>query len=99
MVANYLGSNSKSHIKICFDETIDSGNLEIDGEKFNYNTLEPKLLKTNGIEKINKILGTNFPELDALHKYMLSNKTECASKFFDTIERIHFPKYIIDSIV
>ena len=43
----YLGHNAKNFIKICFDETIDSGDLEIGKDKtaFNYNTLEPKILK------------------------------------------------------
>jgi len=96
--SNYLDNNAKPYIKICFDESIQSGDLEIEGMKFNYNTLEPKLLITNGMEKTNKILGTNFDKVVDLHKYMLANKTECASKFFDTNERIHFPSYIIRSI-
>ena len=45
--ANFLGNNAKENIKICFDSTIDSGDLEISGKPFNYNTLEPKLLKEN----------------------------------------------------
>jgi putative ATP-dependent endonuclease of OLD family len=96
--SNYLAPNTKPDIKICFDESVQTGDLEIDGKRFNYNTLEPKLLRTAGIDMTNKILGTSFTEVNELHKYMLSNKTECASKFFDTIERIHFPSYIIESI-
>ena len=96
--SNYLAPNTKPDIKICFDENVQTGDLEIDGKRFNYNTLEPKLLRTVGIDMTNKILGTSFTEVNELHKYMLSNKTECASRFFDTIERIHFPSYIIESI-
>lgn len=96
--SNYLSPNAKANIKICFDESIETGNLEIDGKKFNYNTLEPKLLRTVGIEMTNKILGTSYSEINELHKYMSSNKTDCASKFFDTSERIHFPRYIVESI-
>jgi putative ATP-dependent endonuclease of OLD family len=94
---NYLGTNGKPNIKICFDPIIDAGNLNINGKPFNYNTLEPKLLKSNGIEKTNRILGTTFTDIDELHKFMLLSKTECALKFFETSEPINFPKYITDS--
>lgn len=95
---NYLGNKSKSNIKICFDETEDSGDLEIGGKRFNYNTLEPKLLKENGLESMNAILGTDHTEVDELHKYMKSNKTECALRIFDTTRAVVFPQYILDAI-
>ena len=60
---NYLEANSKANIQICFDDTIDEGNLIINKKAFNYNTLEPKFLKVNGIEKVNKILGTSRKEI------------------------------------
>jgi putative ATP-dependent endonuclease of the OLD family len=96
---NYLGDNSKDHINIFFDATVDSGDLEIGGKKFNYNTLEPKFLKVNSLEKLNTIFGTTYGAVDELHKYMKSNKTECALKIFDTAEHIDFPEYILDAIV
>ena len=68
--ANYLGENAKDFINICFDETVDAGDLEIGEKKFNYNTLEPKLLKANNLEIFNKIFGTNFTVINDLHKYM-----------------------------
>jgi len=95
---NYLGDKAKEFIKICFDETLDSGNLEIGGKKFNYNTLEPKLLKENTLDKLNTIFGTTYTENDELHKYMKANKTECALKIFDSTESINYPRYILDSI-
>jgi putative ATP-dependent endonuclease of the OLD family len=95
---NYLDQNKKSFIKICFDEEIDTGDLDTNGKKFNYNTLEPKLLKANGLKRINKILGTVYNTENELHKYMKANKTECALKVFDTTETIDFPKYILDAI-
>lgn len=95
---NYLGTNAKDIIKICFDETIDTGSLEISGSKFNYNTLEPKILKENGLEKMNTVLGTSYSEVDDFHKHMKANKTKCALKIFDSTEQIVFPKYILDSI-
>ncbi len=95
---NYLGGEAKPNITICFDETEDCGDLEISGKKFNYNTLEPKLLKANGLKAIARILGTSYTEVDDLHKYMKSNKTECALKVFDTKEKVIFPQYILDAI-
>ena len=97
--AGYLGANAKLNISICFDSTIDSGSLSIGtkSKPFNYNTLEPKLLKENGREKVNAVLGTSFPIDDDLHKYMHANKTECALKFFETTEEIKFPQYILDA--
>ena len=91
---NYLGDNAKDFIRICFDETVESGNLE----KFNYNTLEPKMLKANSRNIFNRILGTSCSSDDELHKYMKEKKTECALKFFDTDEDFVFPQYILDAI-
>ncbi|MDR2652240.1 MAG: AAA family ATPase [Prevotellaceae bacterium] len=96
--ANYLGDHAKDFIKICFDETVDTGTLEINGKNFNYNTLEPKILKANGRDKVNSILGTSCENDDDLHKYMKANKTECALKIFDMKEDFIFPQYILDSL-
>ena len=91
---NYLGINTKQNIKICFDSTIDSGALQ----DFNYNTLEPKFLKANTLEMLNKVLGTSYTTTGELHKFMKTNKTECALKIFETEETLQFPKYILDAI-
>lgn len=91
---DYLGNNAKQNIKICFDSMIDSGGLK----DFNYNTLEPKILKANSRDVLNKIFGTNYQSDDELQKYMKSNKTECALKVFETTETIIFPQYILDAI-
>ncbi len=95
---NYIGNNAKPHIKICFDETEDGGDLEIGGKKFNYNTLEPKLVKANSVAIMNEIFDTSYSKKDDLHKYMKENKTECALKIFDTEKAFCFPKYILDAI-
>ncbi|MFA6415965.1 MAG: AAA family ATPase [Candidatus Paceibacterota bacterium] len=95
---NYLGENVKDFVKICFDETVDTGGLEVDGKKFNYNTLEPKLLKANSLESFNKIFGTTYANVDDLNKYMNANKTDCALKVFDTKEIVNFPQYILAAI-
>lgn len=95
---NYLGENAKAYVRICFDVAVDSGSLEIGAKKFNYNTLEPKLLKANNLAKMNSVLGTSFTVEDDLHKYMKANKTDCALKVFDTNEEMNFPQYIMDAI-
>ena len=94
----YLGINKKAHINICFDPDVDTGTLEIKEKKFNYNTLEPKMVKANTREGMNAILETDYSNDDSLHIYMKSNKTECALKLFDTKKSIKFPKYILDAI-
>lgn len=91
---NYLGDKAKQNIKICFDSTIDSGELQ----NFNYNTLEPKFLKANSRELLNKIFQTAYQTDDELRKYMKANKTECALKVFETQETLNFPQYILDAI-
>lgn len=40
--------------------------------------MEPKLLKVNGLDKLNRIFGTDYTDEDGLRKYMKHNKTECA---------------------
>ncbi|PHR58058.1 MAG: ATP-dependent endonuclease [Arcobacter sp.] len=95
---NYLNGNAKPNIKISVDETIDSGSLIIGGKPFNYNTLEPKMLKSNSLSKLNTIFGTGYTTNDDILKYMKNNKTECALKIFDTTETMVFPEYILEAI-
>lgn len=95
---NYLGNNKKDFIKICFDETVDSGDLKIGESSFNYNTLEPKILKANNLKILNTILDTSYNTEDELHKYMKKNKTECALKIFCTTKDFSFPDYILKAI-
>jgi putative ATP-dependent endonuclease of OLD family len=98
--SEYLSDNAatKNFIKICFDETVDTGGLKIGDKPFNYNTLEPKILKANSVEKLNKIFGTKYKTADDLLRYMKENKTDCALKIFDTTEEIKFPEYILQAI-
>lgn len=88
----------KENIKICFDENIDSGNLKIKDSPFNYNTLEPKIVKANGQKIIEGILGKTFQSIDELHVHMRSNKTDCALRIFKSSEKIKFPDYILRAI-
>lgn len=95
---DFIGKNKKPTIAICYDPNVDTGSLTFRGKPFNYNTLEPKLLKSNGRDTLNKIFGTSFINDDELHIHMKSKKTECALKMFDTEEAINFPQYILNAI-
>ncbi len=92
--APYIG-NGKS-IKTFYDKFVDIGDLTIGekNKKFNYNTLEPKLLKVNSLQCFNEIFGTNFSEIDDMHKYMKNYKTACALKIFESSKKINYPEYI-----
>ena len=93
----YLEGNKKDNIKICFDET---EHPEPDGgiEGFNYNTLEPSLLRVNSKELFNSTFGTAYGTNNGLLKFMKSHKTDCALDIFDAYESIRFPQYILDAI-
>lgn len=93
---NYLGEHAKQTISICFDETVD-GN-ENDTSKYNYNTLEPKLLKENSLDSFNVLFGKNFTTEDELRKCMKNNKTECALAIFGATERVNYPEYILKAV-
>ena len=95
---DYIGEKTKPNITISYDSEIDEGDFEIYGKPFNYNTLEPKLLKSNSIELFNLIFDKDYTTDDEFHKYMKHNKTECALKLFDSEEIISFPNYISDVI-
>ena len=95
---NYMGENQNDYIKICVDNIVDTGTLKIGESGYNYNTLEPKLLKVNGMEKLNRFLGTDYMEEDDLRKYMKHNKTECGLKIFESSEDIEIPEYILEAI-
>lgn len=85
-------------IKICFDQTVDEGPLTINGRPFNYNTLEPKLLKANDRATLNRILRITAKTDDDLHTYMRTNKTETALAIFNSETRIAYPDYINKAI-
>ncbi len=98
---NYIGTNKKSNIEICFDSEEHSGLLCLGKDKkpFNYNTLEPLLFKENSLELFNSIFDTDYSDEDDLHKYMKKYKTECALKVFSAKESINYPEYIKRAIL
>jgi putative ATP-dependent endonuclease of OLD family len=93
----YLGANKKDWINIQYDAIVDSRS-SINGKEFNYNTLEPNLLKANDRAKLNTIFKTAHATDEELLIYMRNSKTDCALKIFDTPEDISFPQYILDAI-
>lgn len=97
----YIDDNEKSYIKILYDKTThkNQGSLKSkNGGDFNYDTLEPCMVRANSLDILNKILDRSDKTDDDLIKYMVSHKTECALKIFDTTEKINFPDYIEDAI-
>ena len=85
-------------VKICYDPAVDTGDLKIGDKPFNYNTLEPKILKANSREVLNHIFGTGFKSDDELRKHMRANKTNCALAIFSSADKVKFPDYIVEAI-
>lgn len=96
---NYLGDNKKENISICYDEYVDTGSHCIGRKPFNYNTLEPKILKCNNLALMNTIFDTKYETETEMHTYMKNNKTNCALKIFETEEELVFPDYIMEAIL
>ncbi|UWM84946.1 ATP-dependent nuclease [Rhizobium sp. SRDI969] len=61
-------------------------------------TMEPQLVRDNGKDKIEKILGRVFPTVEDLEKWMSKNKTQSALKLFDTAEDWVVPDYIANAV-
>jgi putative ATP-dependent endonuclease of OLD family len=91
------GKYKKYLNNIFFDENTNAQS-EDDPEKYNPNTLEPNILKANGLEKLNSILGKSFKKERKLKTYMKENKNKCALAIFESKENITYPKYIQDAI-
>ncbi|MEQ8694858.1 MAG: AAA family ATPase [Gammaproteobacteria bacterium] len=89
---------SSALVHICYDPIVDSGSLVIGTTAYNYNTLEPKLLKANSLTALNSVFGKSYTSEDELRKYMKSNKTDCALAIFRATSSIKFPDYILSAI-
>ena len=93
---NYLGDNAKPGIHICFDAIVDK--KEEDTSGFNYNTLEPKLLKANDLNTFNQVFNTKCASDDEMRHYMKRNKVECALAIFNSKQKINYPDYIMRAV-
>lgn len=63
-------------------------------------SLEQHLHGLNGREKLNRIVGKDFPDDKSMLDHMTkdSNKTTCAVAIFGTDETVTMPEYILDAI-
>ncbi|WP_245363041.1 ATP-dependent nuclease [Neorhizobium galegae] len=61
-------------------------------------TLEPQLIKANGLPKMNQMLGIEFPDTDLLLEYCTNNKTEAALLLYERAKDLNIPKYIANAI-
>ncbi|HEV2639394.1 MAG TPA: AAA family ATPase [Actinocrinis sp.] len=68
------------------------------GDDSNYPTLEPQLVKSNGLDGMNAILGTKHETEAKLIEFMENNKTTCALKVFETELPLTMPRYIQDAV-
>ncbi len=97
---NYIDKNKKQYIKICYDKVthINQGELKSKNGNFNYDTLEPCMVRANNLQTLNRVLGKEFKTEDNLIKYMVNNKTECALKIFESDINLNYPTYIKEAI-
>ena len=97
---DYIHKNKKENITICYDKVVHEGPLTIGNKRYNYNTLEPKILEanSNNLFLFNTIFGTDYDKLEDLQKYMNHHKTEAALAIFSSDERIIFPEYIMEAV-
>jgi putative ATP-dependent endonuclease of OLD family len=95
---DYNGKNIKPNIRICYDEKVEKGDLKIGDKAFNYNTLEPKMFASNSLALFNTLFETTYKDINDMHRYMRSNKTECALAVFDAKVPVQFPGYILEAI-
>jgi putative ATP-dependent endonuclease of OLD family len=106
----YKNYSAQENIKICYDNIVyncdesEDYRFEIKkGKKFNCNTLEPCIVRSNNtdnkaLELFGSIFEKEFTNLADLHKYMCLNKTECALQIFEIKQEIIFPQYVLNSI-
>lgn len=94
----YAIYDSSDTVKICFDPIVDTGPMKIKDKPYNYNTLEPKLLKVNDLPTLKGILNASAETDDELRIYMRANKTETALAIFNSKTAITYPDYIIKAI-
>lgn len=96
--SNYVKEKAKEYIYISYEEEEFDGNLKIGKNKYNYNTLEPSIIRYNTLKTLNTVLGTSFFNEDELRIHMKRNKTDCALKIFQTQQKIEFPQYILEAL-
>lgn len=88
LAAKYSDFAENEHIHIHFDNDI------------TYPTLEPQLVRVNGLAGMNTLLAKAFATEAELITHMTSsnNKTECALKIFDSANDFVIPEYIRNAV-
>lgn len=102
---NYLGANAVPNIKICYDEVVNNKDTFAipDGdttlkETFNFNTLEPQMLKANGLEKLKSIFGEAYDTNAKMLRHLHANKGLSGLMFFKTDKALAYPAYITKAV-
>ena len=67
-------------------------------DKLNWNTLEAEMIRSNDRETVNSVLGKAYDDNYTLLRYMESNKTDTALRFFDSDKHIRIPDYIANGL-
>jgi len=82
-----------------FEDYAENVNIAICIDKDNEaRTLEPQIVKANGRQTINEMLGTNFADDADLLSHMEGNKTDVALKLFESEHELTIPEYIQGAI-
>lgn len=68
------------------------------GQDNSFPTLEPQLFASNGLDRMNSLLGKKFTTKEELLSHMANHKTDVAVALFDATENITWPQYIEDAI-
>ena len=61
-------------------------------------SLEQQLLKANGRDTTNSIIGKKYQTDDEILSFLRNNKTECALRFFEAVTPWKAPEYIVRAI-
>lgn len=101
---DYIGEHATPNIKICFDADIDTkptfsipeGDTTLPTE-FNFNTLEPKMLKANGLAVLQRIFA-GYDTNAKILRHMHADKGLTGLAFFKTEEVLNYPNYIQEAI-
>lgn len=93
----YAKYNDCNHITICYEHEAIPIPEDLEnclGGKYNNNTLEPCLLRSNGVSKLCEILDISNEDEASLLKYMKNHKTDCALKISSSEVSLTYPDYI-----
>lgn len=88
-----------AHVKSLFKayEGLPHINISIDSDATNP-TLEPQLIRANGLANLNAFLGTECSTEEELLTFMTNNKTDYALRIVDHAGTLAIPQYIADAI-